>query len=194
MSEVLLQTIVEKLEALGVALLKKESTEDVVRREALVKEIKLFQSEIKMFRENFTLTNDKMSELTRSIQLYANLLQQPLKNNVEHKHHLHKGLWMTAILFNTSILLAFAWNNALQTQKQFEANDIKYRSLKVRGNESLLKLLHYTDSLFIVNGENLRKTTLQEEERLAKQAEMLRLAGQKEKEAKELKRKASERK
>ncbi len=77
----------------------------------------------------------------------------------------------------------------MQTQKQYEANDMKYRSLKVTGNKSLIQLLYHTDSLYNVKAEAIRKMTVQEELRLAEQAEMLLLAG--EKEAKQLKRKAT---
>jgi hypothetical protein len=75
-------------------------------------------------------------------------------------------------------------------KKQYEANDMKYRLLKVTGDKGLIKLIYHTDSLYSVNAEAIRNRTIQEEQRLAEQVEMLRLAGEKEKEVKELKRKA----
>ena len=66
---------------------------------------------------------------------------------------------------------------------------MKYRSLKVTGNKSLIQLLYHTDSLYNVKAEAIRKMTVQEEQRSAEQAGMLQLPGEKEKEATQLKRK-----
>lgn len=158
MYEILLQTIVEKLEALSIAILKKDNSGgDRAMEEALTKDIKTFQSEIKLIRENLKSLNNKMTELTESINHYMFQLGQPVKNNIEHRHVLHKGIWLAVVLFNISILLAIAWNNSLQTQKQYEANDIKYRLLKVTGDKGLLKLLFQTDSLYNVDAEAIKK-------------------------------------
>lgn len=182
MSEVLLQTIVEKLEALSAAFLKLDKTgTDQAMLEVLSKDIKLFQSEIRTFRENFKLIDDKISELIKTVNKHAFQLEKPIKNCVEHRHHLHKGIFITALFLNICIFLAIAWNNALQTQKQYEANDIKYRSLKATGDKGLIKLLYHTDSLYDVNAEAIRKRTIQEEQHLAEQVEMLQLAGKKKK-------------
>ncbi|MEJ7677620.1 MAG: hypothetical protein WKG06_07080 [Segetibacter sp.] len=86
--------------------------------------------------------------------------------------------------------MAIGWNNTFQTQKQYEVNDIKYRSLKVTGDKCLLNLLFHTDSLYTVKGDVIRKMTIQHEQRLAKLAQILRLAGEKEKEVRILKDKA----
>ena len=191
MSEILLQTIVEKLEALSVAILKKDTTGgDEKLYNDFVKEIKTFQPEIKMFRDSLKLNNDKISSLNQSLNNYRFQLGQPVKNNVEHRHVLHKGIWVAAILFNIALFLTIALNNSLQSKKQYKANDIKYRYLKLTGDKSSLKILFHADSLYNINAEAIIKRTLQEEQRLAKQAEMLRLADEREKELKELKRKA----
>ena len=70
------------------------------------------------------------------------------------------------------------------------ANDIKYRSLKISGNKSVLKLCEYTDSLYRKDGVGFRAGVEQEEQHLIEQANLLRLAGEKEKEAKTLKEQA----
>ena len=45
----------------------------------------------------------------------------------------------------------YGWINCIHAKLQFEANDIKYRFLKVNVNAPLLKLLYQTDSLFNFN-------------------------------------------
>lgn len=71
---------------------------------------------------------------------------------------------------------------------------MKYRYLKITGDQGLIKLLFHTDSLFTVKEEALRKMTTQEEQHLAEQVEMLRLANEKKNEAKDLRRKGIKKK
>lgn len=87
----------------------------------------------------------------------------PLKNlvtanahnkQIEHKHHLHKGLLISLILTLLCLFLSFGWYDSYSASKQLKANDIKYRALKVVGNKSLLKLLHHTDSLYLLNRDS----------------------------------------
>ena len=80
--------------------------------------------------------------------------------------------------------------NTRNSRQVYEANDIKYRQLKVTADTSLLKLLYKTDSLYFIDAEALKKNTIQEEERIAERARLFQLASKKEREAKELKKKA----
>ena len=90
----------------------------------------------------------------------------------------------------TCFLLSWGWLNAHQEKEQFEANDVKYRSLKNSGNKNVLNLCKYTDSLYQKDRVGFSNDVEQEEQRLIEQAELLRLAGEKEKEAKTLKEQA----
>ena len=64
---------------------------------------------------------------------------------------------------------------------------MKYRSLKIGGNEWLLRYCNLTDSLYQKDGVGFRDKVEEGERRLIEQAELLRLAGEKEREAKSLK-------
>lgn len=191
MSEILLQMIAEKLDALGAALSKPVTTgTDPAIQETLVKEIKSFQTEMKKFEENLKVTNGNISRLTSSLNEHTFQLQQPLRNNVEHRHHLHKGIWVAVGLFIAATFFLWEWVDTYQSKKVSEANDIKYRSLKTTGNKSFIKYLYDIDSIYNIKGEAIKEKTIQDEERLAEQVKMLQLAGEKESEAKELKKKA----
>jgi hypothetical protein len=76
------------------------------------------------------------------------------------------------------------------SKKQFEANDIKYRALKITAGKNLVRIFYYMDSSYNLNADSVRLTTIQQEDRLAQQTKVLRLAGEKEREAEELKVKA----
>ena len=191
MSEVLLQMIVEKLDALGATLSKPVTTgADPAIQETLVKKVKLFQTEMKKFAENLKVNNANLSKLTASLDNHIFQSQQPLRNNIEHRPHLHKGIWVAVGLFIAAIFFLYKWVDTYQSKKLSEANDIKYRSLKISGDKSLIKYLYQIDSIYNIKGQAIKEKTIQDEERLAEQVKMLQLAGEKENEAKELKKKA----
>ena len=74
---------------------------------------------------------------------------------------------------------------------EYKANDIKYRHLKVIADTTSLRLLYKIDSLFLANPDDFTKQTIQEENRMAERARFLRRAGEKEEEAKELRKRAT---
>lgn len=188
MSELLLQTIIEKLEALEIALLKQNNSDkDASIIKEMAEQLKELRSETEVLSPGFKLMKDKMSELMKRLEACDFRLQQPLQNNFEHKHHLHKGILISAGLAIIAMFLSWGWITSYQSKKSFEANDMKYRALKVAGNKTLLGLLHEIDSLYDLDEKGLRKNVVAEEQRLIQQAEMLRLAGEKEGEANELK-------
>lgn len=183
MSEILLQTIVEKLEALEIALLKENNAgKNETIYQALLKEIKSAQSEITKLPVLLRADSKKINELTESIAALNIKLNISLKNQISHTHHLHKAVWICAGLFITSLIFLISWINCSNTKEKFEANDIKYRYLRVNGNTSLVKLLYHTDSLYDLNKDAFCKLVIQHEQQLAKQAELLRLLVEKKQE------------
>ncbi|MEJ7678711.1 MAG: hypothetical protein WKG06_12810 [Segetibacter sp.] len=146
---------------------------------------------MKKFDENLKHANTNLARLTSSLDNYTFQSQQPLRNNVEHKHHLHKGIWVAVGLFIAATFFLWEWIDTYQSKKVSEANDIKYRSLKLSGDKSQIKYLYDIDSIYKIKGEAIKEKTIQDEERLAEQVKILELAGEKENKAKELKRKAT---
>ncbi len=170
MNETLLQTIVEKLEALELALLKKSNSlkEDAVQNH-LIQEIKSFQSEFQEFKSQLAGNNDKINKLAQNILALDNIKQ----NRVKHIHHFNDRIWVTVSIYLTSLLLAYGWINCHSEKKAFEANDLKYRYWKVNGNKNLLKISYYTDSLYDLNKENFEKEVLNREKKIAEQEKCL---------------------
>lgn len=80
----------------------------------------------------------------------------------------------------TCFLLGWWWLNCHQEKEQFEANDIKYRSLKIRGVGSMIKCCYLTDSLYQKDRVGFSNDVEQEERRIIEQAELLRFAGERE--------------
>jgi len=184
MSEILLQAIVEKLEALEIALLKEGSAANDEELKAAVKSI---QSEFIKFGSIFTTNNEKINNLSERINALRVKSNNPIQNKVKRIHHFHKQVWLSVSLFIISLLLAYGWINCINEKKSFEANDMKYRFWKANGNTHLLKIVYYTDSLYDLDKNNFIQQVVRSEQQITEQEKMHRLAGEKEKEVRELK-------
>ena len=184
MSEILLQTIVEKLESIQIASLKENNAgKDKEMHEALLKEVRLVQSEIKKLPSQFKASSERMGELLKGIRDLNFKLNNPLNEQIKYSHHLHKGIWISLGLFLISLLLLYGWINCYYVKNAFEANDIKYRYLIVNGNSNLLKTTYNTDSLYKLNKDYFVKKVVEKEKYFANQYEIYRIAGEKKKDS-----------
>ena len=181
MSEILLQTIVEKLEALEIALLKESNTsKDEDLQKQMLKGFKDFHSEVVRITSQLNTNNEKLNGLSKEINGLRFNLGNPKVNHVKHSCHFYKHVLLTVSLFLIALLLAYGWINCDNEKKVFEANDVKYRYWKADSNASLLKLTYYTDSLYDMDKDDFRNQVFHAEEQIAEQGKQFRLAGEKE--------------
>jgi hypothetical protein len=161
MNELLLQTMVEKLE--DIELLIKHNNQNKTGVE-----LKIISEELKNLPYQ-KICVEKIKELIKNGNISTNKLNERVQNTIEHRHHLHKGIWIAIALLVLNIFLLTGWVNSYNNIKQFRANDYKYRALKSLGNESLIKLLYNTDSLYKINPEYFEKSVIKKEEFFSKQ-------------------------
>lgn len=173
MSEFLLQTIIEKLKTI----------EGNPAIETLINEIRLLNIEMTKFPLEFKQNSEKMDELLKDIASINFKLELPKREYIKHSHHFHKGIWISIGFFIVTLLFLYGWINCIDRKRTFEANDIKYRFLKVNNSPTLLKLLYRTDSLYNINKDSFAKLVVAKEQILVEQAEQFRLAGEKKKNA-----------
>jgi hypothetical protein len=182
MNEVLLQTIIEKLEALEIALLKQsDPAKDCESLNVLATLMRSVQSELMKLNSEVRTNTDCVTHLSNQINTLRLNLAHPEQNQVKHIHHFHKHIWISLSLFIVSLLFAYGWMNCNSEKKQFEANDIKYRFWKANGNTSLLKVVYQTDSLYNLNKDVFTNGVLRAEHEIAEQEKKHRLAGEKKK-------------
>lgn len=188
MSEILLESIVEKLEKLEIAMLKKDNTkEDDTSSILLLKEVKAMQSGIAKLDSSYSETNEKLQKLLVNISLLnvdSNISKQ---DKVNHTHHLHKGVWVAVGFSIFATVFLYGWIRSSASKEQYKANDILYRYLKVNSNSESLKGLYHLDSLYIANPTLFIEHVAQQEENLAEQVRLIQEAGEKKKEGDELK-------
>lgn len=183
MSELLLKSIIEKLEAWEIGALRDNNAGKDEAIQAILKEVKSFQPELSKLPSEFKAISEKMREVLRSVGALNLKLENPIKEQIKHNHHLHKGIWISIGLLIISLLFLYGWINCSNTKNAFEANDIKYRYLKANANVGLLKLLYRTDSLYNLNKDLFARQVVEKEQRLAEQAELFRLADEKKKDS-----------
>jgi hypothetical protein len=190
MSEVLLQTIIEKLEALEIALLKHDETALARVHQPISNQLKIYQTELQGCSTDVNNISKKVDLLISKLDVAAQIANKAAGGRSTHEHHLHKGLWISAGLFMLVAILIAALINTRNDLSAYEANDIKYRSLNVKKDTALLRTLFRTDSLYNLNRDAFKELTIHEEFKIAERARLLMLAGEKEKEAKKLRDKA----
>lgn len=189
MSDELLQSIVEKLQSLELAWKVSGDTEKE-RLEKLIKELGVLRHDLQNLPSQMLPATVKTRELSVAVDNLYSQLKIPVQNRIEHKHELHRGILIAVSLFLIIIVLIWLLMNSYQSHKKYTANDIKYRYLRITGHKQILKLCDATDSLYQKDESLFRNNVEQEERRLIQQAEDLRLAGEKEKEAKVLRSRA----
>jgi hypothetical protein len=192
MNDIFIQSIVEKLEALEIALLKRDDNSALSEvKQPILNHIKSCQSAIESCSRDLRTLNARIEALSLKVTTLPKSLDEKRQDHTIHHHHIHKGLWISIGLFLILTIviagLIITWNNL----KAYEANDIKYRRLKVNADTALFRMLYRTDSLFTIDPEEFRKHTIEEENRIAERARLFRLAGEKEREAKELRKKGN---
>jgi hypothetical protein len=182
MSEVVLQTIVEKLEAIEISLLKDNNGAKEETIQGLIKEVKSVKLELVKLPLQFGKSTEEMSTLLQSITALNFKLDNQVTEKVKHSHHFHKGIWIAVGLFIFCCLSSYGWIECYNEKQVFEANDIKYRYLKVNGNSNVLKATYSTDSLYNLNRDYFGEKVIKKERDLAKQYELYRIANEKKKE------------
>lgn len=178
MSEILLQAIVEKLESLEIALLKKDSGGKDEELKAVARSI---PPELIKIISTLNANNEKINSLSEDIHALRVNSGNPVQNQVKHDHHFHMQVWLSVSSFIISLLLAYGWVNCSNEKKSFEANDMKYRYWKANGNASLLRIIYYTDSLYNLDKDHFMEQVLQSERNIVEQEKAHRLAREKEK-------------
>ena len=90
-----MKSIIEKLEALEIALLRDNNPVKEETIQALLKEVKLLKSEM----SKLLLQFGKSSELLQSITALNFKIDNPIEGKIKHSHHFHKGIWIAILLF-----------------------------------------------------------------------------------------------
>jgi hypothetical protein len=114
-------------------------------------DIKKQLAEIKVAITAIKFPTKQMDDLSGNLATSVAILKHPVENKVIHHHHIPKIIMVSVVLFLALCLAFCGWYNTSQKLDQYQANDYKYRFLKLRNNPALHQLLLFTDSLHQTN-------------------------------------------
>ena len=188
MSDILLQTIVDKLEALESILTTSKpqiiEADNGSLQECIKQQTIEVSTKINALSETLTFPKETISQLTQRLQSLSVSLKQPLRKEIRHEHHINTGI-IVCICLVVILACCGCWiYNLHNDTKAYKANDIKYRYVKM--NIDNVHLLSKVDSLYNVAGDQMIQEVKKQETDLRKRLDLLQKADMKEKEAKRL--------
>lgn len=153
------------------------------------------QIQLPFFREalpdELQKTQSGLAETNLLIASLKERLKQPVKQQVKHQHCLDKGFIIAGILFAILVGQLYFLLQVYGRLADYKANDIKYRMLKLSNSPALLRVLNDNDSIYLLNKDKIEQAVKMKEHEKEEQLEALRVADEKEKEAKEWRHKAA---
>ena len=195
MSEVLMQTIVDKLNDIDAAVGQlKEHMPRVPdysgQLTGINQSVTQVQESLVKMPQQLKFPTAAVHTLTQHLEVNNDLLRRPPRQEIRHHHHITKGIIASGVL---GLLLAICvcWIYRLyERQENYKANDIKYRYLKIEGTSSLQALLYKMDSLYHKDMKAVTDSVVEWEADRQRRMELQEKAEQKEREAKLLREQA----
>jgi peptidoglycan hydrolase CwlO-like protein len=191
MSEILLQTLVEKVTEID------KLTKDTHERIGLLpdysnqidqvnKQMEILQAEVWAIPAQVSIPEANIVELKRLLHQNTEQLKRPLQQVIRHVHHLRWPVItcfiMGGVTLSLVVFLCLAWDKIHDNQ----ASDIKYRDLRLWGTEPLQKILDARDSAYLVDPDGMEKLVTQEEQRRHQVREVQEQLEENQKEIREL--------
>jgi hypothetical protein len=120
------------------------------------------QEIVSIGREQNTIM-ERLQKFFTALEITAHLLRHPVPSKVEHHHHLPRLTWIAAGLFLALCLVCSGWYITARTSEQYQANDIKYRRLKLTADSASRRYLYRLDSLYLLDPAKMEKYVKEQE-------------------------------
>ncbi len=190
MSELLLNTIIEKLsmQSMDIDAIRGK-IENLPENLNVLKDLHTQLSSVENTIQKISFPEKEVKQLSFDLNRATSILQQPLKSEVAHYHHVPKLSWITAGLFLILCIVCSGWYTTQSELENYIAGDTKYRYLKLDNDKTLQRLLFITDSLYHLNPK-MRDDVIRIEEDNKQTMELQQQADEKQKEVDALRVKA----
>jgi len=106
---------------------------------------------------------ERLQKFSTALEITTHLLRHPTPAKVEHHHHFPKIAWITVGLFLVLCFISSGWYMTARSSEQYQANDIKYRELKLEADSAFRQYLYKLDSLYLANPEKMTKFVKEQE-------------------------------
>jgi hypothetical protein len=191
MNEALFGSLIDKVDdqERKIEGLKEKVNQQPVAEEVL-NQFKTRLEELRSAVRKISFPEKEMWELSARLDTSIELLKHPVEQKTIHHHYVPKVTWLAAGFFLLLCLLSMGWYNTYNKLDLYEANDTKYRYLKLEAGPGLLKRMTFIDSLCRANSE-MREFVIAKEEQNQRDFEVMRKAEHMENGVKKLKKKVS---
>lgn len=187
MSDLLLQSIVDKIGQLEVLIASKGAGhESNVQLNKVKQECMLLKDQVTLMGQTVGSLPESMKRLIIRLDACTRALMVPVQQQVRHHHHLSYGLLLSAGMFIVVVFLSVWLYNTYDRVSDLRANDIKYRSMKFLPDKGFVDIVHSVDSIYNLDRNRFKDSIIKREQVLQKRLELLQMADEKEKEAKQL--------
>jgi hypothetical protein len=193
MHEVLLETLVGKVadyqkQAQEIREMIKGLPDLSPALDQIGERIDRIEGAVKEIPDRIAFPESAMLDLEKELQRHRRKLEEPLKKELWHHHHISKPLLacivLVAIVLTLMVFLESTWNQA----RQHRDADVKYRYLKLYGGTVLVKRLDSMDSVCLADPDGMRNEVEQEEDRRREEARKWEQLQEKKAEVKEMER------
>lgn len=123
--------------------------------------IRAIQLTCKSILEKEAFSVDHYNDLKRLIEVQAAGKDIAIRPIIKHRFYFKPIKIIVSIFFLIIIVLTRLYMNSRKEANEYKASDIKYRFLKLHANTSLNKVLSFTDSLYLVTPDSMKKEVMQ---------------------------------
>ncbi|TWF39594.1 hypothetical protein FHW36_10531 [Chitinophaga polysaccharea] len=195
MNELLLQTIVDKLNKVDEGIRQINSTapqtpDYTEQLKGVGTSLEQIKTDVAGIPERMKFPSAAVYALSQHLEVNNDLLKRPPIQEIKHHHHLHAGVIVSACLFMLLVLGGVWLFNTRSMLQDYKAGDIKYRYVLLQAGKPLRPFLSKTDSLYHINPQAFRDSVIKWEDERERIAAMLREAREKEEEAGQLRNRA----
>jgi uncharacterized phage infection (PIP) family protein YhgE len=169
MSEILLQTLVEKVTEIDKR--SKETNEKIgelpdysKQIDQVNKHMENLKIEVWAIPAQISIPEGNIKELKAQLQQNTEQLKRPLQQVVKNVHHLHWPVITCFVLGGVNLALVVFLSLAWDKIHEHQASDIKYRDLRLWGTEPLQRILDGRDSAYVADPEGMEKLVTEEEQ------------------------------
>jgi hypothetical protein len=170
MSEILLQTLVEKVTEIDK---RSKDTQELIGRlpdysekiDQVNKHMEVLQAEVWAIPVQISIPEANIVELKEQLRQNTEQLKHPYQQVVKNVHHLHWPVITCFVLGGVILALVVFLSLAWDKIHEHRASDIKYRDLRLWGTESMQRILDSRDSEYVADPEGMVKLVTQEEQR-----------------------------
>jgi len=170
MSEILLQTMIDKIDQMNKMLqVLKEKIDSITDYSEDFKKLQGSQREtmmeVKSIPSQILIPVNDIVELKGEAIKLNEQLKEPLMQKVKHVHHLGKPVLGSIAFVSIILWLILRLWHEMDAVSRMKENDIKYRMLNLSFDNNLTKGIHLADSLFLDDPGKLSKEVQAEEKR-----------------------------